>query len=45
LGNDGLKSGEETILGSCLVHLPKDKYKEIVSYQAIIYETDVAPKK
>ena len=44
-GDDGLKPGEETQLGSCLVHLPKDKYKEIVSYQAILYETDIAPKK
>lgn len=39
----GLKPNEEQYLASCLVPLPKDKYKEIVSYQAIIYETDVAP--
>lgn len=44
-GQDGLKPGEETQMGSCLIHLPKDKYKEIVSYQAVIYETDVPPKK
>lgn len=44
-GADGLKPGKETQLGSCLVHLPKDKYKAIVSYQAVIYETDVPPKK
>ena len=44
-GDSGLKPGEETQLGSCLIHLPKDRYKEIVSYQAVIYETDVAPKK
>jgi hypothetical protein len=44
-GDDGLKPGEETQLGSCLIHLPKDKYKDIVSYQAVIYETDTAPKK
>ena len=44
-GEDGLKPGEETQMGSCLIALPKDKYKEIVSYQAVIYETDIAPKK
>ncbi len=44
-GDEGLKPGEETQLGSCLIKLPKDKYKEIVSYQAVIYETDIAPKK
>ena len=44
-GKDGLKPGEETMLGSCLIHLPKEKYKEIVSYQAIMYETDIAPAK
>ncbi|MDB6027848.1 MAG: hypothetical protein JWM68_4071 [Verrucomicrobiales bacterium] len=44
-GQDGLKPGEESQMGSCLVKLPKDKYKEIVSYQAVIYETDIAPKK
>ena len=44
-GDEGLKPGEETQLGSCLIQLPKDKYKEIVSYQAVIYETDVPPKK
>jgi hypothetical protein len=40
-----LKPGESTQLGSCLIHLPKDKYKDIVSYQAVIYETDKPPKK
>lgn len=44
-GDDGLKPGEETQMGSCLIQLPKDKYKEIVSYQAVIYESDTAPKK
>jgi hypothetical protein len=44
-GDDGLKPGEKTQMGSCMIHLPKDKYKEIVSYQAVIYETDIAPKK
>ncbi|HKS37479.1 MAG TPA: hypothetical protein VJW76_09840 [Verrucomicrobiae bacterium] len=44
-GDDGLKAGQETQMGSCLIHLPKDRYKDIASYQAIIYESDVAPKK
>jgi len=44
-GDDGLKPGEESQLGSCLVQLPPNKYKEIVSYQAVIYESDIAPKK
>ena len=44
-GNAGLEAGREIQLGSCLIHLPKDKYKEITSYQAIIYETDVPPEK
>ena len=44
-GDEGLKPGKETQMGSCLIHLPKDNYKEIVSYQAVIYETDIAPKK
>lgn len=44
-GDDGLKPGKETYLGSCLIKLPKDKYKSIASYQAVIYETDVPPKK
>ena len=43
--DDGLKAGEETQMGSCLIHLPKDRYKDIVSYQAVIYESDSAPKK
>ena len=44
-GNDGLKPGEDTQMGSCLIELPKDKYKTIASYQAVIYETDIPPKK
>jgi hypothetical protein len=44
-GDSGLKPGEETQMGSCLIHLPKDKYREIVSYQIVIYESDVIPKK
>lgn len=41
----GLKPGEETQLGSCMIHLPKGKYKDVVSYQAVIYESDTAPKR
>jgi hypothetical protein len=44
-GDDGLKPGEETQLGSCLVYLPKGKYKEIVSFQAVLWESDQPPKK
>jgi len=44
-GDEGMKPGEETQLGSCLIELPKDKYKDIASFQAVIYETDTAPKK
>ncbi|MGD1085116.1 MAG: hypothetical protein ABSA47_10255 [Verrucomicrobiota bacterium] len=40
-----LKPGEKKQLGSCLIPLLKDQYKDIVSYQAVLYETDVAPKK
>lgn len=44
-GDDGLKPGEETILSSCLVHLPKGRFKDIATFQAIIYETDRPLKK
>jgi hypothetical protein len=44
-GDGGLKPGDETQLGSCLVHLPKGKYKEIVSFQAVLWESDQPPKK
>ena len=44
-GDDGLAPGKDTQLGSCLIHLPKDKYKEIASYQAVLYETDTPPPK
>jgi hypothetical protein len=44
-GDKGLEPGKETQLGSCLVHLPKDKYKDIVSYEAVFYETDTPPQK
>lgn len=44
-GDKGLEPGKNIQMGSCLIHLPKDHYKDIVSYQAVIYETDVPPKK
>lgn len=44
-GKAGLKPGVEEQTGSCLIALPKDRYKDIVSFQAVIYETDQAPKK
>jgi hypothetical protein len=40
-----LKPAERTQMGSCLIQLPPDGYKDIVSYQAVLYETDVPPKK
>ena len=43
-GDQGLKPGETTQLGSCLVHLPKDKYKEIQFFQAVIYEGPPTPR-
>ena len=33
-----LKPGEQMILSSCLIVLPKKRYKDIVSYQAVVYE-------
>lgn len=44
-GDAGLKPGEETQLGSCLVHLPKGRYKDIAFFQAVLYESDQPPKK
>jgi hypothetical protein len=43
--SEGLKPGEEDQMGSCLIHLPKGRYKDVASFQAVIYETDEAPKK
>jgi hypothetical protein len=45
LGPNGLKPGDSEDEASCLFGLPKDRYKDIVSYQAVIYETDQAPRK
>ena len=44
-GDGGLKPGEEAQLGACLVHLPKGKYKDIASFQAVLWESDQPPKK
>lgn len=43
-GDDGLKPGGHTQLGSCLIKLPTDKYKEIKYYEAVIYESEPKPK-
>jgi hypothetical protein len=43
--DSGLKPGGTVQLGSCLIHLPKDRYKEIASYQAVIYESEAPPPK
>lgn len=40
-GIHGVKPGESMQLGSCLITLPKDKWKEITSYQVTFYEMDV----
>ena len=37
--DDALKTGGETPLASCIICLPKGKYKEIAFYQAVIYES------
>ena len=44
-GDTGLKPGEETQLGSCLVHLPKGKYKDVAYFQLVLYESDQPTKK
>jgi hypothetical protein len=44
-GGEGLAPGKEEQLGSCIIALPKNRYKDIASYQAIFYETDVPPAK
>jgi len=44
-GPNGLRPGDSEQEASCLFGLPKDRYKDIVFYQAVIYETDQAPKK
>jgi hypothetical protein len=41
----GLKPRTARALGPCRIILPKDKYKDIVSYQAVINEMDTPPLK
>lgn len=38
--DDGVEAGGETQLGSCLIPLPREKYKEITSYTITYYEDD-----
>jgi hypothetical protein len=43
-GDEGLKPGTDIQLGSCLIKLPKNKYKEIKYYEAVLYEMVPQPK-
>ena len=43
-GDEGLKPGTDIQLGSCMIKLPKDKYKEIKYYEAVLYEMPLQPK-
>lgn len=43
-GNEGLKPGTDLQLGSCLIKLPKNKYKEIKYYEAVLYEMAPQPQ-
>jgi hypothetical protein len=43
-GESGLKAGGELQLGSCLIKLPPNKYKEIKYYEAVLYEMPPQPK-
>jgi hypothetical protein len=43
-GDEGLKPGTDIQLGSCLIKLPKNKYKEIKYYEAVLYEMAPQPK-
>lgn len=44
-GDEGLKPGADIQLGSCLIKLPKNKYKEIRYYEAVLYEIAPQPAK
>jgi hypothetical protein len=39
-GKDGMKPGRKTQLGSCLIALPPEKFKEVASYQVVLYESE-----
>lgn len=41
----GLKPRSARTLNSCHIILPQDSYKDIVTYEAVIYETGAAPAK
>jgi hypothetical protein len=43
-GEEGLKPGKAMRTVRCQIHLPKDKYKEIAFYQAVLYESDKPPR-
>ena len=43
-GDSGLKPGGELQLGSCMIKLPRDKYREIRFYEAVLYEMPPQPK-
>jgi len=38
-GDDGLDPGKETQLGSLLIPLPPDRFKDIAAYKAVLYES------
>jgi hypothetical protein len=40
---EGLQPGKKPVSQMCGVYLPKDKYKDIASYQAVIYDLDAPP--
>jgi len=39
-GNDGLKPGEDSNLGSCLIPIPHDVAKAVKSYKIVYYESE-----
>ena len=43
-GDEGLKPGADIQLGSCLIKLPRNKFKEIKYYEAVLYEIAPQPK-
>ena len=43
--DEGLKPGTDLQLGSCLIKLPPNKYKEIKYYEAVLYEMAPQPRK
>ncbi|MBI3736082.1 hypothetical protein HY256_06180 [Candidatus Sumerlaeota bacterium] len=40
-GDEGLKPGQATQLGSCLIPLPPGTHEQVASYQVAFYESDV----